>query len=258
MAEGIAKKMWALPGAELTAPASLLMHGGDETLLQLPCPSFLIEHPKGLVLFDTGCNPKVIDDAVGYWGDVAKSLPIKWSKNETLDKQIQGVGYKPEDVKYVILSHAHLDHAGGLAYFPKAKFIVGANELRYAYWPDPDRRWAFIMNDYVPTRGFNWIELGQDLDLFGDGALEFLYTPGHTPGECSLLVKLPHREVLLTGDTVHLRAAITAEATMGIDTDPIQSVISLQRIKAIRDIRGATMWITHDPEDWKEHPHKIE
>lgn len=258
MAEGKAKKMWALPGAQLTAPASLLMHGGDDTLIDLPCPSFLIEHPKGLVLFDTGCNPKVIDDAVGYWGEVAKALPIKWSKNETLDKQIQSVGYKPEDVKYVILSHSHLDHSGGLTHFPKAKFLVGANELRYAYWPDPDRRWAFITNDFLPTRGYDWLELGQDFDLFGDGALQFLYTPGHTPGECSLLVKLPNRDFLLTGDTVHLRAAVTMEASMSIDTDPNQSILSLRRIKAIRDMHGATMWITHDPEDWKEHPHKVD
>ena len=85
MAEGKAKKMWALPGAVLTAPQALLMHGGDATMmLDLPCPSFLIDHPKGLVLFDTGCNPKVIDDAVGYWGDVAAHLPIKWSKADTL------------------------------------------------------------------------------------------------------------------------------------------------------------------------------
>ena len=72
MAEGKAKRMWALPGAELTAPASLLMHGGSDELLQLPCPSFLIEHAKGLVLFDTGCNAKVIDDAVGYWGEAGR------------------------------------------------------------------------------------------------------------------------------------------------------------------------------------------
>jgi glyoxylase-like metal-dependent hydrolase (beta-lactamase superfamily II) len=258
MADGKAKKMWALPGAQLTAPASLLMHGGGDTLLDLPCPSFLIEHPKGLVLFDTGCNPKVIDDAVGYWGEVAKALPIKWSKADTLDKQIQGVGYKPSDVKYVILSHSHLDHSGGLTYFPKAKFLVGAKELQYAYWPDPDRRWVFILDDFVPTRRYDWLELDRDFDLFGDGALQFLYTPGHTPGECSLLVNFPNRTYLLTGDTVHLRAAIDQEATMPLDTDPIASVKSIKIIKAIRDMQGATVWITHDPEDWKEHPHRVE
>src|SRR5713101_3996465 len=216
------RKMWALPGAELTAPASLLMHGGDATLLQLPCPSFLIEHPKGLVLFDTGCNAKIIDDAVGYWGPMAEALPLKWSKSDTLDKQIQGVGYKTSDVKYVILSHSHLDHSGGLTYFPNAKFLV---------------------------RAYDWLELDHDLDLFGDGALQFLYTPGHTPGECSLLVNLPNRRLLLTGDTVHLRAALNQEATMPIDTDPIQAVKSIKRVKAIRDMQEATVWITHDPED---------
>src|SRR5216684_4932929 len=116
MADGKAKKMWALPGAQLTAPASLLMHGGGDTLLDLPCPSFLIEHPKGLVLFDTGCNPKVIDDAVGYWGEVAKALPIKWSKADTLDKQIQGVGYNFCRKEYVTLALAHRAHCRALAY----------------------------------------------------------------------------------------------------------------------------------------------
>ena len=76
--------MWTLSGAELTAPMSLLVQGGDNTLVTAPCPSFLIEHPKGLVLFDTGCNPKIIDDAVGYWGEVAAHLPLKWSKTENV------------------------------------------------------------------------------------------------------------------------------------------------------------------------------
>lgn len=253
-----AKKMWALPGAQLTAPEALLMHGGDPAkMLDLPCPSFLIEHPKGLVLFDTGCNAKIIDDAVGYWGDIAAHLPVKWSKNDTLDKQIEGVGYKPSDVKYVVLSHSHLDHSGGLTYFPKAKFIVGAGELRYAYWPDMDRRWAFIFNDFAPTRGYDWLELGQDFDLFGDGSMQFLYTPGHTPGECSLLVNLPNQSFLLTGDTVHLRAAIDNEAGMPLDVDPGTASHSIRRVKAIRDMHGAKVWITHDPDDWKEHPHRV-
>ena len=73
-----------------------------------------------------------------------------------------------------------------------------------------------------------------------------------------LFRSLPNRTFLLTGDTVHLRAAITQEATMGIDTDPITAVKSIRRVKAIRDMHGATVWITHDPEDWKEHPHLIE
>ena len=185
-------------------------------------------------------------------------LPLEWKKSDTLDQQIKNVGYKPEDVKYVILSHAHLDHAGGLTYFPKAKFLAGRNEIRYAYWPEPDKRWAFILNDYIPTRGYDWIELDQDFDLFGDGSLKFLLTPGHTPGECSLLVNLASRKILLNRRYGSRPRGGGYWATMPLDTDPIQSVISIKRIKAIRDMHEATMWITHDPQDWKEHPHKVE
>ena len=108
MAEGRARKIWALPGATVSIPRSLLMVS-EPTIVKVPTPSFLIEHPKGLVLFDTGCNPKILDDPVAYWGPMAAAMPFEWNKSETLDKQIERVGYKPGDVKYVVLSHGHLD-----------------------------------------------------------------------------------------------------------------------------------------------------
>lgn len=258
MAQASARKLWALPGASLTVPASLLMLGADDTPIKIPAPAFLIEHPKGLLLFDTGCNSKVIDDPAGYWGPIAGSTPIEWSKNDTLDKQIDRVGYKIGDIKYVVLSHAHLDHAGGLSYFPQAKFIVGAGELRYAYWPDFDRRWAFIMDDFIETRGYDWVELGQDQDLFGDGAIKFLFTPGHTPGECSLLVNLPNRRIILTGDTAHRRTAFDQQIAMPWSVNHAQAIQSLKRVKALRDLAGAEVWISHDPDDWKEYPHQLD
>ncbi|MGB8681795.1 MAG: N-acyl homoserine lactonase family protein [Candidatus Binatus sp.] len=257
MARTKVSRMWALPGACLSVPRSMLVQGGDNSIVKLPCPSFLIEHPKGLVLFDTGCNPRLMDDPIAYLGEMARGLTVEWSKAETLDKQIRSAAYKTEDIKYVVLSHTHFDHVGGLTYFPRAKFVVGMNELRYAYWPDPDRRWLFPLEDYLPTRGYDWLELDRDFDLFGDASIRFLLTPGHTPGECSLLVELPNRNILLSGDTVHLREAVEKEATMPLDTDPNQSIASIRRIKAIRDMHEATLWISHDPEDWNEMPHQI-
>jgi hypothetical protein len=73
MANGTAKRMWALPNAELTVPRSLLMHGASNDLVTVPCPAYLIEHQKGLVLFDTGCHPKVSDD-LNYWGPFGAAL----------------------------------------------------------------------------------------------------------------------------------------------------------------------------------------
>jgi len=213
----------------------------------------LIEHQKGLILFDTGCHPKVSDDPM-YWGPIGAALQCKYPKEMLLDRQIQGLGYKMDDVKYVVISHLHLDHTGYMHAFPNAKFLIMANELRYAYWPDPDRRGVFIFDDIVPTRNFNWIELDSDLDMFDDGSLTMLKTPGHTPGECSLYVRLPNH-ILLVGDTIHLRAQIETGATMPLDTDPTQAALSIQRVKALRDLHEATVWISHDPEDWAELPH---
>jgi N-acyl homoserine lactone hydrolase len=254
MANGTAKRMWALPNAELTVPRSLLMHGASNDLVTVPCPAYLIEHQKGLVLFDTGCHPKVSDDPM-YWGPIGAALQCKYPKEMLLDRQIQGLGYKMADVKYVVISHLHLDHTGYMHAFPNAQFLIMANELRYAYWPDPDRRGVFIFDDIVPTRNFNWIELDSDLDMFDDGSLNMLKTPGHTPGECSLYVRLPNRKILLVGDTIHLRAQIETGATMPLDTDPTQAALSIQRVKALRDLHEATVWISHDPEDWAELPH---
>jgi glyoxylase-like metal-dependent hydrolase (beta-lactamase superfamily II) len=247
--------LYALQNGFMGAERSLLFYGEySEARVQIPIACWLIKTSDGLVLFDTGCHPKVSDDP-SYWGPIAAALQCKYPKEMLLDRQIQGLGYKMDDVKYVVISHLHLDHTGYMHAFPKAKFLIMANELRYAYWPDPDRRAVFIFDDIVPTRNFEWIELDSDLDLFDDGSLHMLKTPGHTPGECSLYVRLPNRKILLVGDTIHLRAQIETGATMPLDTDPTQAALSIQRVKAIRDMHEATVWISHDPDDWAELPH---
>ncbi|HKD67041.1 MAG TPA: N-acyl homoserine lactonase family protein [Candidatus Binataceae bacterium] len=255
MAEGKAKRMWALPGAEFIANAAAIMHGGSLETYAMPVPCYLIEHEKGLVLFDTGCSPRMIDHLNEYLGEFAKVIRLRFSKDLVVDAQVRALGYKTEDVKYVVVSHLHFDHAGGLYLFPKARFLVMANELRYAWWPIPEHRLILNINDLLPSRNFNWLEVDGDYDLFGDGSIQMLKTPGHTPGECSLFVRLPNRKVVLTGDTTHLRAALEGEITMPGDVDPAAAVLSMQRLKAIRDLQEAALIISHDPEDWAEFPH---
>src|SRR3989442_2734864 len=170
MADGKAKRMWALPNAELTVPRSLLMHGAPNDPVTVPCPAYLIEHAKGLVLFDTGCHPKVADDPVGYWGPIANAIQVKYPKTMLLDKQIQGLGYKTDDIKYVVISHLHLDHTGYMYAFPKAKFLIMANELRYAYWPDPDRRGAVVIKFLVPLPKLKLIQRARHPDLFQESS----------------------------------------------------------------------------------------
>jgi N-acyl homoserine lactone hydrolase len=251
MAEGKARRMWALPGAVFVVPRSALMVGGGDEIIEVPVPSFLIEHPRGLVLYDTGSHPKVAEDVGAYWGEMFKNM-VRFSKDLTVDNQIKALGYKVTDVKYIVMSHMHMDHTGGMYMFPHAKFLTMRGELNYAYWPAPDRRNIFLIDDLLPTRNYQWTELEGEFDMFGDGSLTLLHTPGHTPGSTSLVVRLPHQNIVLAGDAVHMRDALDTEHTMSVDTDPAQAVASIRRLKAMRDMQGMRVWVSHDPNDWAE------
>jgi N-acyl homoserine lactone hydrolase len=254
-----ANKLIALTGAILTMNESHLMIGGRDMLIDIPVPCFLIEHEKGLVLFDTGCAPQVALDPQGYWGRATKLFQnIQYTPDQVVDQQVKLHGYKPSDVKYVVVSHLHLDHSGGMQLFPQAQFLIMQGELPYAYWPDRKARNGFILNDLLPTRGFDWKELAGDTDIFGDGSLMMLKTAGHTPGECSLQLRLKHDSVVLTGDTIHVRPQLETLAAMDSDYDRAEASASIKRLREIRDRGEAKLWISHAPEDWVEYPHEME
>ena len=256
MTNATADKLIALPGAMLSMREADLMLGGSDKVLEIPVPSFLIEHRNGLVLFDTGCNPRVAVEPEAYWGPLAKLLNVRMSPEMAVDRQIRAHGYDPADVKFVVVSHLHLDHAGGLALFPHAKFFVVKGELPYAYWPDRRARLAFILEDLLPTRRFDWNEVTEDTDLMGDGSLQMLKTAGHTPGECSLFVRLKQDgPIVLTGDTIHIRAQLETLKGMATDYDLEQAGESIRRLKRIQDLGEARLWVSHDPDDWASYPH---
>jgi N-acyl homoserine lactone hydrolase len=254
-----ANKLIALDGATFSINESQMIAGARDEIIDIPIPSFLIEHPKGLVLFDTGCAPQAAVDPETYWGPSMKIMKaLRYTKEQVVDQQVKLHGYRPSDVKYVVVSHLHLDHSGGMQLFPDAKFLIMKGELPYAYWPERKARLGFILNDLLPTRGFDWTELAGDTDIFGDGSLMMLKTAGHTPGECSLQVKLKNGSVVLTGDTIHIRPQLETLAAMTSDYDMAEASASIRRLRDIRDRGDARLWISHAPEDWIEYPHELE
>lgn len=256
MSLGIARKLWALDSPTLTVDAHTLMYGLSGQLT-IPMPAFLIEHAKGLILFDTGLAPEAIDDPVALYGkELAEGLGVSGTEDQKLHRQIEGLGYKLEDITHVISSHLHFDHSGGHHYFPNAKFYVGQGELEFAHWPASIGAFCYMPDQLARIRNFDWrVVPGVDLDLFGDGSLVILSMPGHTPGELSLKVRLPSRTFILTGDAVHLRAALEMEYHFPIDYDTRSAVTSLQRIKRLRESEDASVWISHDPDDWAQYLH---
>ncbi|MEV0702206.1 N-acyl homoserine lactonase family protein [Saccharopolyspora sp. NPDC050389] len=248
------KRMWALPGAEFTLDTGLLVvHAQGQVTIPVPC--YLIEHPRGLILFDTGIAPEAADGAERVYGPLADTVGLVYSPEQRLDRQIEALGYRTEDVTHVIVSHSHFDHSGGVRLFPNAELLIGEGDVPYAHWPYPAAAPFFRPDDFAPTRDWKWHHLSADLDLFGDGSIVIHRMPGHTPGNSSALVRLPHQNFLLTGDTVHLRQALTEDLPMPSDYNTQDAVRSIRRLKQLAAAHEATVWISHDPDDWSKLDH---
>lgn len=250
MNTGTAKRLCALDGAKVTIDRGILVVGGTGDL-RIPIPTYVIEHTRGLVLFDTGMAPEAVEDPAGTYGDLADFLKLEFSDELRVDKQLEANGYRPSDVTHVIVSHSHLDHTGGISLFPHAKFFIGAPDLTYPYWPFPAAAGFYRSLDLDRARAFDWNLVHGDLDLFGDGSLQILSMPGHTPGNIALLVKLPDRNVILAGDTVHVPEALSDDLPMPSDYSTLDSVHSIRRLKQIAHAQDARVIIQHEMSDWE-------
>jgi glyoxylase-like metal-dependent hydrolase (beta-lactamase superfamily II) len=244
-----ASRLLALAGASITLDTGLIVMGGHGPV-SVPCPVFLIEHPRGLVLFDTGVAPESWDDPRGVYGGLLDVFHLETPQENRLDRQLARHGFSPADVTHVVVSHSHFDHTGGMHLFPHAEMYMSIEDLRYAFWPDPPYAGFFRSADLDRTRSFSWNPLSSDLDLFGDGSVQIIRTPGHTEGELALLVTLPSRSFVLTADAVHVRANLEQMIPCPVDLNATASQQSIQRIKQLAAAHQADIWVMHDPGDW--------
>lgn len=245
-----ALRLWGLDGVQLTIPAGGMVIGAEGNVT-FPLPAFLIQHEQGLVLFDTGFAPLACEDPRAYFGPFYDVYHPIASPEMRLDRQLARLGFRAEDVTHVVLSHSHSDHSGGLTMFPQAKFFVGPGEFAYALdHPAEGDKYFRYDDEIAPVLDWNWTTVTTPVhDLFGDGALKILHTPGHTPGELSLVVELPSQQMVLTADTVHLRLGLDLMSPDPYDWDKDKSIASLGILKQL-EADGATLWIGHDPGDW--------
>lgn len=220
------------------------------TKIKIPVPAYVIQHPRGLVLFDTGMNQATADgNCANYWGQgLCGAFNSIQGRDEVIDRQLKAAGFDVSDVKYVVYSHFHLDHAGNIKMFPKAKHVVQKAELRAAWWPEKFQRAAYVMKDFDTTRDYDFIQVEGDFDLFGDGTIVLLDTKGHTQGHQSLQVKLKNTgTVLLAADAIYT-AENEAGVIPGITWNTAASMQAIDRLKQIRDARQGQLWYSHDAE----------
>jgi N-acyl homoserine lactone hydrolase len=196
---------------------------------------YLIKHAQGWFLWDTG-----IPDAVATMPDglpAADPKAVHWYRPKTLLAQLDQIGVKPSDIKAMAVSHTHPDHVGNVEMFPTAMLYV--QRLEYE-WPGANNQPRFKPEHPVTL-------LDGDRDIFGDGSLVILSTPGHTPGHQSLLVKLPKTgEVLLSGDAVHFKSNWDNRRVPTPNFSKEATLLSMEKIAATLERDNAQLWINHD------------
>ena len=126
-------KLYVFTSGALTLDKSIFQNGGKGKIT-IPVGFFLTRHPKGDVLFDCGNNDKIISDP-DYWGPFVKALDPVRTPDIAIDAQLAKINVKTSDIKYVVLGHFHVDHAGNIGKFLNATFVYQRDEIRNVFWP---------------------------------------------------------------------------------------------------------------------------
>ena len=259
-------RLYYMLGGLLTFDQSVFTHmQGMGTPVEVSTPIFLIDHPEGKVLFETGLHKDVATDPVGHWGERVlhgKSYVRgtewrpKMSPDQAVENQLAKLGIEPDDIRYVILSVLIPDHAGGARAFPNATFIVQYQELQDAWNPPTFMPYHYDDNELLPIRDYTFQRLyDEDLDVFGDGSVEILFCPAHSRGEQALVVRLPN-----TGTVVMPAGVIPQKWNWdhGVTTGtpcvaPMTVEASMRRLKKVAEEEDAMVMFHHDAEDWKSY-----
>ena len=251
------KIYWTASGLFGPLPISVLLptYPKDQDRdIMIPINMWIIDHPMGLILFDTGNNVAISDgNCTSHWNEgFCGLLQPSQTRDDVIDKILERVGFSVGDVKIVITSHSHLDHIGNIEMFPDAIHVIQKKELYQAWWPEKFQRGgAHVVADYDDARDFTYFELNGDYDLFGDGSVVVISTPGHTLGHQSVKVKLADTgTVLLTQDAVWVKENLEGHPA-GLNYSILDYTNSVNRIKMIRDIENAQLWLGHSMEQYE-------
>jgi N-acyl homoserine lactone hydrolase len=211
--------------------------------IQLTFSCYLVKHGNDYLVWDTGNPP-----ATG-------SAPAPTAPSSSLVQQLAQLHLTPEQITFVGISHYHGDHVGQVASFPQATLLIGKGDWEALNEPMP--------NPGIDPKNFaHWISGGGkvepligDKDVFGDGSVIMLNTPGHTPGHHSLLVKLKDMgNVLITGDLAHFRENYDSNGVPTFNSNRAETLASLDRFKQLAANLKATVIIQHDARDIDKLP----
>jgi N-acyl homoserine lactone hydrolase len=209
-------------------------------------PCFLIVHPRGSLLWDTGEIPD---------GALEANRPTthrSFTVSKPLLPQLEAIGYSPSDIRYLALSHYHNDHVANANAFAGCTWLVQRAERDVMFAPEPDTERNGPIQPNQPL--FSALEFSStviienaDHDVFGDGRVVIKFTPGHTPGHQSLFVRLDNfGPVLITGDLYHYQAEVKRTASFVNHASNDIATRSRRAVEAFIEEEDAQLWIQHD------------
>jgi N-acyl homoserine lactone hydrolase len=246
---GVAERLYRLDcGHSLANDESVWTPGenvGRDIEFSSTC--WLIKHKTDWLLWDTGVPESTLKDPQG-WSTLPKLIVYHLDRSVT--GQLAQIGLKPDDIARVAISHTHGDHIGNVTLFPNSIIVMQRAEYRWIYSPDGandnvNQLMALARKLLGTPKNLQLID--GDTDIYGDGSVTLLATPGHTPGHQSLLVHLRNSGfIILSGDVVHLEENFQKNIVPSLNTDKVESIASMQKVRRLIAEYKATMFINHD------------
>ena len=223
----------------------------------LPIFAFVIEHPEGLIVVDTGETARAAESGYFPWWHPYYRFGVReWVRpEEEIGPQMRALGFDPDDVRWVLLTHLHTDHAGGLAHFPKAEHLVSRGEYTAAQGTRgllrgyPSNRWPRWFNPTLvdmqpePVSSFP-----ASYQVTRAGDVRFVPTPGHTVGHLSVVVTTSDGTYFLAGDASYTQALMLAEKVDGVSLDRATARQTLERVHAFCRATPTVYLPSHDPD----------
>jgi len=230
-------------------PASYAIKTEDMKTTDMVVSCYLVVHPKGTLMWDVGIIPdsdfKSAAPVVQPHGSQTISSP------KPLLPQLAALGYRPQDITYLALSHYHFDHVANANAFAGSTWLVHPSEREAMFAVPPDRQTAYDLLKNSKTISLP----NSDYDVFGDDSVVIKYAPGHTPGHQVLFLKLPKNgPVLIAGDLWHYPLERTAAEAPKGDPDRAATMASRAAMEAFLKQTGAKLWIQHDVANFDRLP----
>ena len=230
-----------------------LFDSGTLTLgeYEVPVPFFLIRHPDGDVVVDGGNPLGMARDPVAFLGEYADVFKVKMREDQHCAAQLTELGLAPAEIRYVVQTHLHFDHIGTLGHFPASEIVVHERELEAAR---ADEGGGYLGDFRDPS--LRWRPVPGDHDLFGDGVVRLIETPGHSAGHMSLLVSLETTgPVLLTADASDARANWDGRIPPRAFHSAEQAAESMRRLHELAAEHDPLIVFGHDPRNWATLQH---